>query len=215
MPSLTNIPRTTFLIAFLMALHLGLPLYVNSSFLGSVIDEKFVGILFTIGATLTLILYAFIPKLLTRFGNHALIATILGVNFVILFFLPHLSPPLLVVLLFTLYLSTSRLLPFHYDIFVERLSTDETTGGIRGLYFTALNLGILVSPLISGLLVDEQIFWKVYLLTSILTIPLLALTRHTFKHFADPHYPHIPYFSALRSLMRRSNLRNIFFASFL
>ena len=48
---------SVYLLSFFYTLHVALPAYVNSTFLASLVPEKFVGIIFTISSLLTIIAF--------------------------------------------------------------------------------------------------------------------------------------------------------------
>jgi MFS family permease len=215
MHGLRNIPRTAFLISFLTAVSIGIPLYVNSTFLSSVFGEQYAGFIYTGAAILSLILFSQMTHLLRRLGNFRTMQLVLILTALSLVAIPHMANPFFLAPVFVLYLVLMRTITFHFDVFLENLSENAGTGSIRGLYYTALNFGILVSPLIAGAILTDGDFWKIYYIAAGLLLPIYLLSHITYRTFVDPEYDHSPYFATLKKMLARRDLRNIFLVSLL
>ncbi len=61
---------TIYFVSFFFTLHLALPVYVNSSFLSTLVSEKYVGLIFGSASFLTILALALIPKLLRLVGDY-------------------------------------------------------------------------------------------------------------------------------------------------
>ena len=59
-----------YFISFLITYHSALPLYINSSFLGTLLPESAIGFVYALSALLIIILLIIFPKILARFGNY-------------------------------------------------------------------------------------------------------------------------------------------------
>ena len=66
---MTNKLNKMYLVSFIFTLHIALSAYVNSTFLVSIMSEKYVGILYTVASLVTLILLTNSSKILKNFGN--------------------------------------------------------------------------------------------------------------------------------------------------
>lgn len=60
-----------YILSFLFTLHISISAYVNSTFLTEFISEKYVGLVYTAGSLITLILLAKSSGILKRLGNRA------------------------------------------------------------------------------------------------------------------------------------------------
>ncbi len=180
--------RTLYLVTFLVALHFGVPLYVSSTFLATYISETKIGLIFTFSAATGVAAFLFLPRLLKRFGNYRLCSMVLGAEYMMLIILAVVRTPTLAVAAFFFYTLLARFIPVHLDIFLEDASRDATTGGTRGLYLTALNLGIWLSPLVIGLLLINGDFWKIFLFAALLVVPISYMISKEFRGFHDPKY---------------------------
>jgi len=67
------------------------------------------------------------------------------------------------------------------DIFLEELSIDSKTGEIRGVYFTLVNVGITLGPLLVALLAVGNTLNLVYWAATLLLIPPILFAVFSFK----------------------------------
>ena len=66
-----------YFIAFLITYHSALPLYINSSFLGTFLPESAIGFVYALSAALVILLLIIFPKILARFGNYKTILALI------------------------------------------------------------------------------------------------------------------------------------------
>ncbi|MDP3734927.1 MAG: MFS transporter [bacterium] len=204
-----------YLISFLLAAQFALPLYVSSTFLAGWIGEERVGIVYTLDAFIGLLFLGIFPIIVRRFGAARSFIAIALASAASLAALPFLGTPLLVVGVFTLYLVSIRLISLPLDIFLESISTNTTTGKKRGLYFTVLNIGMLVGPLGTAVLLTNGDYSKLYLTSAAFLIPIIVLVWFSYRRFSDPRYDRRALLPALRSLLSRRPIARIACANFL
>ncbi len=186
-----------YLAAFFFALQMSLPLYSNSSFLGQFLPEKSVGLIFTASSVLVIFLLAVFPTLLQKIGNYKTIIGILVLEIGLLTALAMSSLLFVIVPIFILIQTCIALGFFSFDIFIERLSSDKTTGATRGIFLTTVNTAILLGPLLAGFILSDSEFWKIYLTAAIALVPALYVIARKLKNFTDPPYHKIPYIKTL------------------
>lgn len=204
-----------YLLGFLMTLHVALPSYINSTFLTKFTTEKFVGILYTISAILTICFFIVIPKILKRFGNYKTIQTVLCLDGISLLGL-ILSENLIVVSLsFIVTFISIAVIGFNLDIFLESFSRNSTTGKIRGTLLSTSNIAWIIGPLIASFILTDGDYWKMFLATGILIIPILLITRNNFRNFKDSNYKIIPFKNTVKEIRSDRDIRSIFIVSFL
>lgn len=206
---------TIYILNFLLAFSIGIPAYVNSTFLKEYTTEKFVGIIFTVGSLLTLIAFANISRVLRIVSNYKMMIFLLVVQFILLLTLSSSNTLFIIAPIFILYWTVIPILRFNLDIFLENKSTDETTGSIRGLFLTSANIAWVFAPAIAGFILTNGDYWKIYLVSSLFILPILYLTRRGLKDFQDPEYDKVPFWHTLRDIYRRKNVFKIFMANML
>lgn len=207
-----------FAAAFFFAFHVSLPLYINSSFLGSLILESAVGVIYTTASLATIALLAVFPVILSRFGNVKTTMAIILLQMALLLTLAFSPYPALSLSAFVLAQVIVVLGMMSIDIFLERFSKDETTGLTRGILLTVVNLAILLGPISAGLLLSNGDFFKVYLAASLLLAPVFFMVWRL-RDFKDPVYEKTPFFTTLGSVLLRRHpndaIRHAVIANFL
>jgi len=206
---------TIYIINFLLAFSIAIPAYINSTFLKEYTSEKFVGIIFTLGSILTLLAFANIPRILRKFGNYKTIISLLSLQLIFLAGLATSNTILLVAPIFILYWTVVPLLKFDLDVFLEAKSTDESTGRIRSMFFTAANTAWVIAPTVAGIILTNGDYWKIYAASAMFLLPIIYLAHTRLKDFEDPEYDRVPFWSTLRVIQQRKNVYKIFMTSFL
>ena len=202
-----------YLVAFFLSLHIALPAYVNSTFLSNFVAERFIGIIYTIGSILTIIIFAFVPQILTRFGNFKVAVTILGIETLAVVSLAITQNPIFIIIAFIGSISLIRVAAFNSDVFLESLSTDSKTGGIRGFFFSSSNVAWVASPVLAGFILGDDNYTRLYALTALAAIPVIIIFFKKFSNFKDPAYDHFPFWKTLKIMMNRDGIRKIFLSN--
>lgn len=199
--------RSLFLIGFLFATNVSLTAYVNSNFLELFIPEKFIGLVYVAGSILALSGLLWMPKILRKFGNYKMILFSMSLTALSLLVFSLTKIPWLIILSFLLYFGFGTMIYFGLDEFLESNSKKESMGNTRGLYMTALSIGWVISPFISGVIIDTFGFKFVYL--SALISILMAMTGviFWFRNYKDPVYPKkLPLLEILKKIFNRVDI---------
>jgi MFS family permease len=111
----------------------------------------------------------------------------------------------------------SRAIAFlNLDIFLEHVSCDNDTGGIRGVYLTCLSSAFIIGPLLSGLIItDVYDSGKAYLLGAILLIPAIIIARRYFSSHVDGDYEKSNIWATLKRVRKHPDLSKVFDANFI
>ncbi len=164
-----------FVATLFISINYGALLYLNSTYLGTFFSQTAVSALFLAGAIANVLLFLIAPKLVNLFGKKwlllvslvALALSDLGMIFTHTSWGVAGSFILYSVLLFIVY--------YYIDIFIEEESDDTHTGEIRGTYYTVMNAGIALGPLLLSVLPKEDGYQRVYWLGFLLLIiPILV-----------------------------------------
>ncbi len=212
-----------YLLAFLFTLHITPAYFINSSFLEQYVGENWVGYIYTVGSILALTGLFLAKKIMGRVGNYRIFLGAILTSFVSYIILStsliaspsHFWTVVYIVFYITSFISHSVAF-FTLDIFLESLTKNSETGGVRGIYLTAINFSFIVGPLIAGIMVsDVQEAGKIYALGATLLLPVIYIALKYFKDFEDPEYVTHHFFSTLKYVRGHKNLRNIFSATFI
>lgn len=205
-----------YITSFIYSLRVAIPSYWNSSFLGNTIPENYVGYIYTLGAAIILTFLFFLPKILSRFGAYKIALTFLSLGVVSILGLAFLNNPLTLIILFLIMLLSTTVSYFCFDIFLENFSDNGSTGRIRSIYFTSLNVAWVLAPTLAGFLIGRaENFSRVYITASLLTLFVLVLIAWSLRKFKEPKYTQTSIFSALKTTIRSKDLSGVFLASFL
>ncbi|MEK7621669.1 MAG: MFS transporter [Patescibacteria group bacterium] len=170
--------RQVFFAGFSLTLSAALTYYVNSSFLESLVGEKRVGLIYAVSALVTLTFILFVPRLSKCLGLLKLSRGIALIFFAGTATLSFVEIPIIQLLAFIITHSTVVGLGLCLDIYLETLSADHRTGRIRGGYLTMINAAVLISPFISGTVLNRAAnshfdYQIIYFLSCLAALPLL------------------------------------------
>lgn len=200
----------TFALTILFALHYGIPLYATSSYLrSSGISNMGVSFLYGFSALLTLLFSNHIAKYVKRYHTYPFTFFVVISEIVItLLFAVTKSPPL-IALFFVLHFILTAILLVLLNIFVESFTIKKETGLVRGAFLTLLNTGILIAPLIGGIILvrTHSNYSALYIAASIALVPFLYFLHRYLKEIKDPHYESHSLLQALKKIMHSRDLR--------
>ncbi len=201
-----------FVAGFLLALHYALVLYINSSYISSIVAPGATSILYTLGAIASLLGFLVTPKILKRIGNRKIFVLAATSEIIALGLMGFGALPVLIVTGFLLHLASSMLLPYSLDIFLEGSLKHEThTGGLRGIFLTLNNFAFVIAPVIAGIIVGgREQFTHVYIVSMSIVFLAIFLSFRTFKTFTEPKYKTPDFFAGLRELFKHKNMERIF-----
>ena len=207
-----------YLTSFLFALHIALPLYVNSSFLGQFLPQNALGFVYAASSLLVIALLARFPDILSRIGNYRAFLCITGAQALLLIVLSLPVDMFVAIPVFVVAQALVMLGVFSLDVFLERFSKDTATGVTRGILLTTANFAILLGPVSVALILSNGDFWKVYLAGALCVTAAGLVIATRLKSFKDPEYRTAPYIKTLVdvALARHPNdeIRHAVIASF-
>ncbi len=206
--------RLLFVIGFIFAVADAVLAYIESSFIAQFINQKLIGVFFALAYLTAFILINNYSRFINRFGNFKTAMAALLVSAGALLTLVLTDRPWLSLAALLVYLCARPLIFISLDIFLEFFSADSSTGRMRGLYLTIVNLGWLVSPLIMGQLMGEKSAYRYpFTLSLILTVTiivLLFLTVGKVAHRQPTGKKSFAWGKTFLRLWRNKDLRSIF-----
>ncbi len=201
---------------FFLALHLFLVVYINSSYLSTFIKEGSVGLVYVGGSAVGLFLLVLISKILSRFGSARTLIALTVLEFLIFIGLAFPGNSTIAILLFIAYLATYPLILLSLDIFLEHSTTiEETTGSVRGTFLTISNTALVISPLLAGFILDNNSYWRVFLISAFFLIPFLLIIIRLFRVFKEPDHSNLKILPTFACLRKNRAILTIFKAHFI
>ena len=139
-----NLNRSTTLytisvVSFFVALHVALPTYFNSSFLGTLVQEKTISLIYFIEAIITIFGLLLMHGVLRRFGNYKTAITLVSLQILVFYGIIFSKEAIVIIPLLILALVIVNLIGFTLDVFLEKSTDTEKVGSIRGNYMTVTN----------------------------------------------------------------------------
>lgn len=202
--------------SFFLSLHVGAVVYINSSLLSNFFKSDIVSLLFLIGALGNALIFLFIPKFIKRVGKRVLLFIFFILTAISTLGLAFSEKASWILVSFVVYSIFLYMIYYCFDIFLEEISKDKNTGGIRGLYFTIINTGIALGPLLLTTLTKDNNLKIIYVTAALLLIPPFILTLFSFKsHSPTEHKPyHSHVFLPFKIWWRTKNIRRVTVAKF-
>ncbi len=212
----SSLLNTTFFFSFFVYLHLNLFLYINASVLEKHLSVAQVGLLFSLASLGTMCALLYVPRILERVGTirATIIALILEV--VALFGMVFSHSVALIIISFFAYQILIYTLSLQLDIIFESLSLNELTGRLRGLLISLVNASILIASLFAGFVLgDTTAFERVFIIAVLALIPVLIPLLSIARAYQEPKHVRGRILPAVRAVLTKPNLRNIFLANVL
>lgn len=164
---------------FFSVAHFYLVIYILAPYLATFMPSDSTGVVVSLGAVFTLAAFPFLPRLVSTYGARRLAIILASLQGVVLLWLASAPGAIAAVLLCALACATSPLIAYQLDLLLECATEDENaTGRIRTLFLTAGNAALLLSPLITGLLLDDSnAYSKVFFVAALSLVPFIFLMR--------------------------------------
>lgn len=176
------------LLTFFGSLQFYLTVYINSSTITEGLGISFVTPIFVIAALCSLVLFIAAPRILSSIGNRwmfTLLSMCAGFSLLLIADTPS---ALLLFGALIVYLACIPLIALSLDIFFERnLAEEKTAGTSHGLYLTAGNTALVLSPLLLSYLAGVS-FSFVYFTSVLFFIVFLLIALPLTRSFRDPLY---------------------------
>lgn len=203
-----------FLANFIISFHLFFVIYMNSSFIGTFVEKEFIGLIYIIGSILSIISLLFVSRLLSKFGNYKILFVATIIEFFLFLGMAYFKNPIFVIPIFIVFGFITPIILFNFDIFLESYTKKETvTGKIRGMFLTITNIALIIAPLIAGLILIDENYPKIYLISGMFLIPFIFLITKL-KDFKDPEYHSPKILQTIKRIRENKDLYNIFAIQF-
>lgn len=192
---------------FLYALHYAIPLFATSSYLHKYFNSSLVSSIYVGGSLLALFASLSLAKSLQRFHSYKFTFGIAVTEIITVILFGYTENLYLLPVLFIIHFVLQNLLYICLNIFIESFSAHAKIGSIRGLFLAILNLGILISPLIGGMILSLSSFEVLYTVAALTLVPYLFFLHKYLHHIKEPAYHTVNIIEAATKAFRNKNLR--------
>ncbi len=200
--------------AVFLAFHYFLTVYINSSFLSTFLDQKNIGGLYIAASFVTIFAFFFYTPLARKFGNFWCITTFSLLELIAIAGLALAKTPSLLIVFFVAHQTIPPLIALALDVVLEKISKREAlTGSVRGIFLTASNIALVLSPLLASFLITRAGFNSVYFLSALTLIPFILIMTMMFRHRETEASTIQP--SKIGLLFLNPNIRSVVIANFL
>lgn len=207
--------RGIYIASFIFSFSVALTTYINSSLLGSFLNEKLVSITYVLASLISLFALGKVPNAIQKIGARKMILGLLTINIASSLLLILAQEPYLKMLGFFAFFSSIPLSYFCFDLFIEHFSKSNNTGTNRGAYLLAVNTGWFLAPLIAGEAIKNGGFsWVYHLAQGVVLVAIIFIYSIT-KKYQDVTYSRAPLLETLKSLRLRPEIKNAILLNFL
>lgn len=200
--------------SFFFTLHYAFLLYIGSSYLGQFfsaeIASRAVSSVYVIASILSVYTISKTPLLFKEYGLRRVAYALLWATGITALLLSATWSPWIAIPLFIALSVAQIVLRYVLDVYIERFSTEQTTGHIRGIFLTVINSAVALSPFFVGKIIAGSGFSLVYIFAGILVIVSIATTLGKLRTIPEGHYHVANLWKTAKKIYRRPNLYHIF-----
>lgn len=198
-----------------MSLHLAFISYINSSFLSIFSGERSVSLIYVASSIVSVVALFLVPKILQKKGIYKFLLLASGLNAVTLLLLSLGKNSLIIIPTFIFYFTLNSLIVFSLDELLEMFSKNSSTGHVRGLYLTILNLAWVLSQAISGRMSTSGYFPVYYFIAFLIMTIFFFIAFTCLKDLNDPKYDKTLGWQSFRNFFANKNLARAYKINFL
>ncbi len=197
----------TFLMTILYAFHYGIPLYATSTYLHVYFGSTAISALYVVASFITLLASIHVTKYIKKFHTYNFTFGLVIAEMLVMLAFALTSNPFFVGLFFVVHFCLQTLLYICINVFVETFSKHAETGSIRGIFLVLLNLGILISPIIGGIVLSRGSFAALYIVATAALIPFIFFLHQYLHHTREPAYHSVDMITAFTKAWRNRDLK--------
>lgn len=207
---LKKINLTIFALGFLDAFLV----YILSAYIMPLTGEKAVGWFYLVAFSAVFVVLFFFHRFIQKFGQSRTLYFFLGLSILLSVLLSHYDLSWWTVFLALLFVVAVNASYVAVDILLEGYSTDEMSGHIRGLNLTLMNLGLLLAPLLSVLVLKDYGYPGVFFVLTVGYSLTFLYALLAFRHDNHSLHDKVRIFHSIEQISRRPELRRIYGVSF-
>ena len=174
---------------FFAGAHFFLILYTSAPYLATMLPDEYIGLVFSLGAVLTLSVFPFIPALVRKLGAKKLALSAAVIGSCLTLGLAVDPGPVLAITLMALFYALAPIGAYFLDLLLEATTEHEgTTGRVRTLFITFGSMAVISSPLVIGFLLGTtELYTRVFLLSAASLAPFFLILL--FARIPEGHPP--------------------------
>lgn len=203
-----------FVASIFFAFHHYFILYINSSYLESLIPRSMIGILYSAASIITIITLLKLSRIIEKNGIFNTVVTLTIIDILALVSIVFIDNTPLNLVSFVIYLSLPALILVCLDTAIEDSAESLTMGKTRGIFLTVLATASVLSPLVIGGMVREQSFDEVYLFSLFFLLLFLIIIIGNRKKFTKANITHIKGIDSVYEFFSIPDIRRIGMVNF-
>jgi MFS family permease len=173
-----------FIATIFFAFHHYFILYINSSYLETLVPRTWVGLLYSLASLLTIFVLLKLSRIIEKFGilKTIIVTTAIDIIVLAIMILSDFAP--LTLVCFIIYAAIPALILVCLDTAIEDTVKSSAMGKTRGILLTLFGSVAVASPLIVGGMISDGGFKQVYLFSLfflILFLLIIISNRHRFN----------------------------------
>lgn len=170
-----------YITGFILAVTTNTTAYINSSFIETFVSMQSASLFFVAANIVTFFAMLFFPSLIKKLGNFYATRLMVIISGISLLGLISGASPWFLLLFFISMWASFNLLWINMDIFVESFTSNENTGKTRAVFFTFMNVGWILAPIISTRLVVGENYYNYVYLFSIVALLFFYFLIYFFR----------------------------------
>jgi MFS family permease len=189
--------------------------YINSSFISSFLNEKYVGAIYALGSVTSILALLVVNNIFKKIGGYNFLLSAMLLNFLAVLFLAYAKNAWQVGIFFVLTFTFNILIFFCLDELLKIFSKDSIMGRIRGTYLALANLAWIIAQLALGTTLGGFSFKIIYLTSSIIMIVAFIVTYFYLQNTIEPAYDNVNTKKYIGEFLRNKNLLRAYVLNFL
>lgn len=207
---ISSINLTAMAIGFLDAFLI----YILSSYVEPLTGEQALGAFYVVAFSAVFLTLFLFHKLIDLMGQSRTLYFFLGLAIISSVLLSHFEPSYLLLIVTVIFLVATTGSYVALDILLESYSEDSLSGHIRGMNLTLLNLGFLLAPFLSVLVLKEFGYSGVFFVLTLGYSIVFLFTLIVFRTDNHKIQQKITFFHSINKIWKERDLRRIYGVSF-
>ena len=202
-------------LSLLLGLSQGVFVYVMSTYFKQAVGTENIGGFYLVSYVVILAAILNLHKVIKIFGKSGLFHISLFLQILAIIALLLVSPGLIGIIAVIVYIIFLNLQWLFLDIILEVYSTDNMSGRIRGVHLTVMNVGFLLSPIISAFVLGKWDYYGIFFLMLIFNTIVLFLGVINIGQVNHNVERKISVRDLIRKVWKRKDVCRIFYISFI